>query len=175
VPLSNDSKPPKQWVVVQLSSSGEREKNLINLTKSVHRILKVPLDVFIPATSQKARDDESTIFYMDGYLFVEYRPGIIYSRLNSTSNFEIVLQASRLGYHILTDKDINPLKEGVKNMTVSRLSVGDNVKVLKGTFKNLTGIVSLVHENGESVQINLRLSSKPVLIDYPASYLVKII
>lgn len=174
MPSSKDSSPSKKWIVVQLSQNGEREKNLKTLEKSVHRILRSTVEVFIPATSQKARNDVSTVFYMDGYIFVEFKSGVIYSKLNNSSNFEMVLQNSKTGYYLLDNAEIAPLQKGVRDMVVNTFEVGDTVKVLKGSFKNLTGIVSLIHDGGEQVQINLHLSSKPVLIDYPTSYLSKI-
>ena len=171
--MSSPTDSDKQWVVVQLSPTGEREKNLKSLEKAITRSLKSPLMVFIPAASQKAREDEQTIFYLDGYIFVEFKPNVPYHKLNGTHFFELVLSHRRTGLQLLKDKDLQPLRNGVEALKASHFMVGDDVKVLKGTFKNLSGTVSFIYENGETVQINLKLSSKPVLIDYPSSYLVK--
>jgi len=59
-------------------------------------------------------------------------------------------------------------------MKIGTFAKDDRVQVVKGSFKNLTGVVSLVYEGGEQVQLDLGLQSKPVLIDYPASYIKKI-
>ncbi len=172
--MSSQKDSDRKWVVVQLTQSGEREKNLASLEKNVFRSLKAELTVFIPAASQKAREDTQVVFFMDGYIFVEYRMGINYHRLNNSHYFEFVLADRRNSYRLLNDSEIEPLRRGVENLKAGKLQIGDSVKVLKGTFKNLTGTVSFVYESGENVQINLKLSSKPVLIDYPSSYLLKI-
>lgn len=178
MPSSTGSSKPdplkNQWVVVQLSSNGEHEKSLDHIVRAVHRILKVPLNVFIPAISEKVREDMQTMFYMDGYIFVEFRPGINYNKLNATNYFELVLKSNRENYALLSDDKIRPLKSGTDALKIGSFAKGDKVKVLKGTFKNLTGIISAVYDNGDKVQLNLQLSSKPVLMDYPSSYVVKI-
>ncbi len=163
-----------KWVVVQLSNSGEHEKNMSTLERSVHRILRTSLSVFIPAANQKARGDVNVQFIMDGYIFVEYRSDIQYQRLSGTTYFDYILTSGQKQLHLVTDKEILPIKKGVENLRKSLLSVGDNIKVTKGSFKNLVGVVSSVYEDGESVQISVGLVSKPLLIDYPASYLVKL-
>lgn len=166
--------PGRRWVVVQLSQNGEHEMNLTNISKSVDRILKRKCEVFIPATTQKARSDKQTIFYMDGYIFVEYIDGVQYYRLNGTTYFESIISLGRDKPNLLHDSDLAPLKRGTEALKMGTFKVGEEVKVIKGTFKNLTGSVSAVYGDGEQIQINVKLASKPMLIDYPASYVVKI-
>ncbi len=176
MPSSKGSKPDiisKQWVVVQLSSNGEHEKSLPLIEKTVKRILKIDLDIFIPAVTEKVREDNLTMFYMDGYIFVEFRNGINYNKLSNTNYFEAVLMSGLNRLSLLNDSDIAPLRKGTASLRAGSLAKGDKVKVLKGTFKNLTGVISAVYDN-EKVQLNLNLSSKPLLIDYPSSYLSKI-
>lgn len=172
--MSSPTDSDKRWVIIQITSLAEKEKNLDRIVRSVHRILKSPLSVFIPAANQKVREDNQIIYYLDGYLFIEYNVKINYNKLNGSPYFEMALFNKRTGYYTIPDSDVEPLRQGVAKLTVRGLEVGDEVKVLKGTFKNLTGQVSAVYDKGENVQINLKLASKPVLIDYPASYLVKI-
>ena len=181
MPSSNDSpKTPKvkiqrKWVVVQLSHAGEREKNISALEKSVKRIVG-QLEVFVPAASQSTkdgvRDDSNTMFYMDGYVFVEYRSGVNYGKLSDTTYFSSVLAVGR-EYHLLNDSDINPLKKGVQKMKIGSFSEGDEVKVVKGTFKDLPGKVTIVYDGNEVVQVETGFLSKRMLIDFPSSYLKK--
>lgn len=165
----------KRWVVVQLSQNGEHETNLTSITKSVERLLKRKLETFIPATTQKVRSDQQTIFYMDGYIFVEYYDGVPYHRLNQTTYFESIVSFGRDRLNLVHDRDIAPLRKGVDSLKVGLFKIGDEVKVIKGTFKNLTGTVSAVYDGGEQIQLNVKLSSKPMLIDYPSSYVVKVV
>jgi len=163
-----------KWVVLQLSSSGEHEKSISVLEKSVLRILRQQVSIFIPAANQKARDDTNVQFIMDGYIFVEYKPEVPYNRLIGTTYFETVLSNSRRQYQLVTDAEILPIRRGVEKLKKSGLNVGDHIKVAKGSFKNLVGYVSSVYDDGENVQVSVGLVSKPLLIDYPASYLVKL-
>jgi len=172
VPSSIDS--GKRWVIIQITPLAEKEKKLERITRSVHRILKSTPEVFIPAANQKVRDDNQVLFYMDGYLFVEFVPSLNYNKLNGTAYFEMALHHKKTGFYTIPDSDIDPMRVGVSNLMHSTFKIGESVKVLKGTFKNLTGVISAVYDNGDNVQINLKLASKPVLIDYPASYLEKI-
>ena len=164
----------KKWVVVQLSPSAEKEKNLSVFQRSVKRYLKKDLEVFVPAANLAAREDNHVMFYMDGYIFIEYADGVDYSKLNETVYFANVLTQGRSGVCCINDSEIQIMRKGVESMKVGKFAKNDEVKVLKGSFKNLTGRVSEVYDGGEFVQIDVGLLSKPLLIDYPANYLVKL-
>jgi len=169
--ISADS---KKWVIVQLSTSAEKEKNLSAFSKSVKRHLGKELAVFVPAATLSAREDNHVVYYMEGYIFVEYFKGINYNRLNDTAYFSNVLTHPSTGVHLIDDSEISHLRKGMAEMKIGAFSKGDEVKVTKGSFKNMTGKVSFVYDGGESVQIDVGLKSKPYLIDYPANYLVKL-
>ena len=110
---------------------------------------------------------------MDGYIFVEFKQDIQYQKLSGTTYFDYVLTDSRRKLQLVTDEEILPIRKGVEELKKSCLCIGDRIKVVKGSFKNLMGVVTSVYDDGESVQVSVGLVSKPLLIDYPASYLVK--
>ena len=59
-----------QWVVVQLSSTGEKEEDIDILKQSARKILnRGDVEIFVPAISPKVRDESQTIFFMEGYVF----------------------------------------------------------------------------------------------------------
>jgi hypothetical protein len=174
---------PRQWVIVQLTPTGEREERISVLSNSVNRILKHKLEVFIPAISQTAREDSHTIAFMEGYIFVEYREDVPYLRLNETTFFSTVLCNSQRGgdrsprYSLLDDTQLNPLREGMDNLKYGDFCIGDAVKVIKGSYKNLRGRVTSIMEDGDRgqiVQITRDLLSKPLLLAFPITYLEKI-
>lgn len=171
---SKDSSSGKKWVVVSLSPNAEKEKNINIFARSVKRHLGKDLEVFVPAANLSAREDTTLQFYMDGYIFIEYVQGVNYMKLNETNLFSFVLSKPSTGICLVSDADILPMREGVKTMRVGSFVKNDEVKVVKGSFKNLTGRVSEVYDGGEFVQIDIGLLSKPMLIDYPANYLVKV-
>jgi transcription antitermination factor NusG len=167
-----------KWVIVQLTPLGEREKNINLIVRSAHRILGKQLEVFIPAVSQKVRDESQTMFYMDGYVFVSHVEGIPYLKLSDTMYFSSVLiQTTTINgvrkrtFSLLSDNDIAPMKAGMQTLKLGSFKEGQSVKIVKGNFKNLQAKVSYIHEGGESAQVHVKLRSKPILIDFPVSYL----
>ena len=172
--------PPNRtkWAIVQLTSLGEREKNLALLTRSVQRILGKTLEVFVPAVSQKVRDESQTMFYMDGYVFVKFEEGVNYQKLADTTYFSCVLThissvggERRKAYSTLEDKEIAPMRVGMQNLKLGVFSEGQKVRIMKGSFKNLQAVVSYVHDGTETVQVYVNLRSKKILMDFPSSYL----
>lgn len=171
--------PPSKWVIVQLTTAGEREKDLALLTRSVQRILGRKQDVFIPAVSQKVRDESHTMFYMDGYVFVRHDEGVPYLRLQETTYFNHVLtkpgpDRGRRIFCLLDDRDLAPMRRGMQDMKLGEYSEGQKVKIIKGNYKNLQAVISYAHDDGEHVQVYVDLSSKKILMDFPTSYLVKL-
>ncbi len=165
-----------KWVVVQLSPMGEKEKNLEMIKKSARQILKSDIEMFIPAMSQKVRNESQTVFFMDGYVFIKHVDGLPYHKLNETTYFLNVLSKINLDkkrvYSLLDDKALDPMRSGVQNMRMNKFIEDENVKVIKGNFRNLIGKIISVSDGGENVQVSIDLRSKKMIIDFPASYLV---
>lgn len=170
-------------MAVELSSTGEREENLPLIISSARKILGRPdIKVFVPAFSQKRMiDDSCTMFYMDGYAFVEFRPDIQYLKLRDTTFFRDVLcQPGPKGgygpkYSLIENKDLNPLRVGMQELKTRGFSIGDPVIVVRGFHKNLLGKVSMIHEGSEKVQIHIaHLSSKPLMMDFPVTFLERV-
>jgi len=166
-----------KWVVVGLSPAGERETNISAIARAVKRILGRDVEVFVPAVSQQARDESHTAFYMDGYIFIRYQDGVPYAKLQDTMYFGQVLCCHDRGsvtYSLVDDRVLEPLRKGVKGLSVCKFAMGDQVCVIKGEFRNLKGTVRLIYEGGETVQVDVSQRSKPMLIDFPAIYLQKV-
>lgn len=169
--------PLKKWVIVQLTSLGEKEKDLNVFARAVLRHLRKPLDVFVPAVSQQVRQESRTTFYMDGYIFVAYDPTVNYLKLQDTALFSIVLRApvkKQIVYHLLDDRQLDGMRAGMNAMRVHRFNVSDTVQVMHGSYKKLTGEISYVSDDGEQAQVYINLRSKKLLIDFPSSYLKKV-
>ena len=162
------------WVIVQLSPLGEREKDLRLLSKSVCHILGRTIDVFVPAVSQAARGDSVTTFYMDGYIFVRHMPGVPYSNLADTPYFSSVLTGPGGKFALLKDEALDSMRDGMDQLQSVRLVEGDSVRVVEGKYKNLTGRISCTYEDSKVVQLSFEKRSKKMLIDFPVTYLKKI-
>ncbi len=165
-----------KWVAVQLSNTGEKEKNLDLIKRFIFKTLKNNVEVFIPSVSLKRQDESQTFCFMEGYIFIRYQEGINYFSLESAPYFKLVLKnpSGSIPYSLIDDKNINPMKDGLDNMKKSPFTVGDRVKVMKGDYKRLEGEVSLVSDDSETIQIFINMSSKKLLIDFPSSYLKKV-
>lgn len=170
--------PPPKWVVVQLTSLGEREKNIDIIVRSARRILG-DVEVFIPATIQKMRDESHTMVYMDGYVFVRFIEGVSYLKLQETAYFKAVLCTPGSGgkktYCLIDDFVLDKMRDGVKNLETQggSFSPGEDVKVIKGTLKNLRGKVIVFYDN--KVQVHVSLQSKPVIFEFPPGHLEKVV
>jgi transcription antitermination factor NusG len=165
--------------VVQLTSLGEREKNIDIITRAVRRILG-EIDVFVPAVVQKVREESHTMVYMDGYVFVKFVEGVNYLKLQETTFFKCVLctpgSNGRKTYHLLDNFVLDKMRDGVKGLKTSSVtfSNGQDVKVTKGTYKDLRGKVIDSYADGTKVQVHLyQLLSKPVIIEFPPGHLEK--
>ena len=166
-----------KWVVVGLSSAGERETNIEAMTAVIRRVLGAKLEVFVPAISKKAREESQTTFYMDGYIFVKYQDGISYTKLQDMAYFDHVLCCRSKGvisYSLVEDEVLNPLREGVENLSTCIFAIGDHVKVVRGEFRLLKGVVCVIHDGGETVLVDVSQRSKLMMIDFPVTYLEKI-
>ena len=171
----------RDWVVVELTPTGEREKNLESIRKNARKILNdKTIEVFIPSVVQKVRDEFHILPFMEGYVFILHKPGLNFMRLQETNYFRSVLtkpvfdgKRKRYTLSFLSDKDLDKLRSGMQNVVKSGFSEGDIVKVVRGNYKNLKAEVIQAYEDGQHVQVYVNLASKKILLDFPASYLVK--
>jgi transcription antitermination factor NusG len=172
----------KKWVCVELTHAGEKEKNLSLITKSARRILKnKEVEVFIPAVTQKVRDESSILSFMEGYVFIAYQDNILYTKLQETNYFRSVLtkpvyegRRKRRVLSLLDDSELRPMRKGMESLNRGDFKPGDSVKVKKGNYKNLNAEVIIVFEDEQIVQVYVELRSKKILLDFPASYLSKV-
>lgn len=177
VPKAPPELPPK-WVVVQLTSLGEREKNIEIISRAVRRLLG-EIEVFVPAFIQKVREESHTMVYMDGYVFVRFIEGVNYLKLQETTFFKCVLctpgSNGKRTYHLLDNFVLDKMRDGVKGLKAQTAdyNIGQDVRITKGQLKGLRGKVMLVYEDGKKIQVHVPLASKPVLIEFPPTHLEK--
>lgn len=169
---SPDESKQNRWVVVGLSTIGERESNVKLLSDAVRGTLGVQLEIFVPAVSKKHAS-----YYMDGYIFVKYVPGVQYMKLQDTQYFNQVLRSGRgqdVAYSLVDDSTLAPLRKAVKKFGICKFAENDHVRVVKGEYKGMDGHIIAIYDGGETVQVDMSRRSKPVLADYPVIYLEKI-
>jgi hypothetical protein len=166
---------PKKWVVVELTHSGEQEKDSRTLTRAIHRMLGRPLNVFVPSLSTDVREDSQILVYMDGYIFIEYQEGVQYMRLRDTSYFNEVLCASRGSapvYSLIEDDQLNGIKKDMESIRNVEFELDDPVVVKSGTNRGMRGVVMDVQ--GDEITVKHPTRSKPCLLSYKSTYLTKV-
>lgn len=176
-----DDSSERNWVIVELTPTGEREKNLESIRKNIHKIMRdKTLEVFIPSVVQKVRDEFHILPFMEGYIFVGHKPDLNFMKLQETNYFRAVLtrpvfdgKRRRQTLSFLKDRDLDKMRAGMQKAARSGFSEGDVVKVIRGNYKNLKAEVIQSYEDGQNVQVYVNLASKKVLLDFPASYLIK--
>lgn len=187
VSIPPPSTTPSQWVVVQLTSLGEREKNIQLIVRSARQIIsRKDLEVFVPAINQKGLDDSLTTWYSEGYVFIQYEPGVGYHKLGETTYFSSVLSSmsqvngeKKRIYSLLTDKELSHMRTGMHDLkvTASRFKIDQKVKIIKGSYRGLPGKVAFLYDDGDKVQVFVPLRSIKetggLLMDFHASYLQK--
>ncbi len=179
-PLNDGSAVHKQWVVVELTHSGEQEKDSKTLTRAIHRILGRPLRVFVPSLSTDVRSDSQVLVYMDGYVFIEYQEGIQYMRLRDTSYFNEVLCSSKGSssrgtspmYALVGDDKLDSIRKDMESIRNVEFELDDNVIVKSGTNRGMRGIVMDVQ--GDEITVKHPTRSKPCLLSYKSTYLTKV-
>jgi transcription antitermination factor NusG len=177
-----------QWVVVQLTPVGEREKNLQLIIRSARQILKnKDIEVFVPAINQKGQDDSLTTWFSEGYVFIKYYPDIGYHKLSETNYFSSVLSTmtqvnreKKRMYSLLSDKDLAPMRTGMQDLKTvsSKFREDQEVKITKGNYKDMPGTIAQIYEGGEKIQVFVHLKSIKgggIFMDFPASYLQKVV
>lgn len=172
-----------KWVIVELSHAGEKEKDLNSIRRSARKILKSKdIDIFIPAITQVVREESHILAYMEGYIFILYDESISYLRLQETVYFKSVLTRpvvynryrNRQILSLLSDRELNPMRDGVERLNVRDFSPGEQIKIIKGNYRNLKAEVIQVYEDKKLVQVYVSLKSKQILLDFPSSYLERI-
>lgn len=168
---------PLQWVIVELSSAGEKESDLKAVANAARRLLANPkLEVFIPAMSQGVRQDSHTTVYMEGYAFVQFFPGIQYSKLRETMYFRDVLRCRTSGgpsYALLPDSQVRKMRAEMEKVKIPEFEIGSKARILRGEFKGMRGTINEVYPDKQTVLFSANLGSKPLLVEYPYSFVKK--
>ncbi len=115
-------------------------------------------------------------------MFIKYTDDVPFLKLQETTYFQTVLcqlsvvnGSRKRTFSFLHDKDLEPMKRGMQSLKVREFGKGQEVKIIKGTYKNLVGKVNMVHDDNEHIQVFVGLKSKQILMDFPSSYLVQVI
>jgi len=151
-------------------------KNMdINIIReNIYKKIGRSCEVFIPAVTSSIRDTHRTIYYIDGYMFIEYKHDINYNKILEYEVVEHILtDLGTRNYSFISDKEIQKMKEemDIKIKNINRILAGDEVVVVSGTYKNIQGIVTKI--DGDTAYVEISLRSGDRIIDFPLNYLTK--
>lgn len=158
-----------EWVIVELTSHGEKEPPALVLAAATKILGKC--EVYIPALETKVGDDKDIHYLMPGYAFVrKERAERDYRRLEETRLFQSVLR--RAGKVATVDGTyIEGLREKLRTEVNQGIGVGDSVLICSGPYKNIEATVITEIPEDCKVQVHIELRSKQSIVSLPRSAL----
>lgn len=166
---------PVEWVVLELTSQGEDEDPEV-LRKAFSRILKGG-EVFIPAAISIVGDSRVVHKLIDNYVFVKRTfPDPFFLKLEGTRYVSCVLTVSgnssiQRRIACVSEADIEKMRRQIYVETEQGIEVGDEVEVMSGPYKGITGKIIEEIPETDSVQVYISLRSKQALVTLPRSFL----
>jgi 5'-3' exonuclease/transcription antitermination factor NusG len=167
-----------EWVVLELSPQGE-EEDPEALYSAIRRLLKVEVDIFVPASISNVGESRVVHKLIDNYVFVRRTlPDNAFMRLEGTRFIASVLTINRSTSGNSTrqvtcvkDADIEKMRRQIHVETEQGIEVGDEVQVMSGPYKGINGRVIEEINETDSVQVFIKLRSKQAIVTLPRSFL----
>ena len=149
-----------------------------SLDRSLRYDLNIDADfpIFIPATTIKKGHRTSTVYLLEGYVFVAsgLMPETRYFRLEKKSYVEQVISTSSGPHNIRTlsvipDSQIQSLRRQLQGIIGAEVAIGDNVKIIEGTYKGLEGVVE--GKGRDTAYVHFQLRSMNVITGIPLVFI----
>lgn len=151
------------WVALELTRAGEMKVEEGTLEKTLRRDLDVSSEsgVFIPSMTFKKNGRNVTLHLMEGYAFVASGlPEVTYFALEKTAYINKVMSTKAAGgmrvLSVIENTYIQELQEQMRGLLSSSISVGEQVRVLGGTYSCLEGEVLEMEQDNAIIHIQLR-------------------
>lgn len=149
-----------------------------SLEQSLRYDLKVDSDfpIFIPATTIKKGHRTSTVYLLEGYVFVAsgLMPETRYFRLEDKSYIEQVISAQSGPHRIRTlsvipDSQIRALRRQLQSIIGAEVEIGDKVRIVEGTYRGLEGVVE--GKGQDMAYVHFVLRSMNVITGVPLAFI----
>lgn len=160
-----DQRDDLTWVTLELTPLGEDRVRDGTLEKILREELGVENDfpIFVPATTYVKGGNQVTLILMEGYAFVASGlDDTTYFRLEKKPHVAKVLSSQEGGSWkirtplVVANAQIKNLRRHLQEQAAVGVSVGDEVRVLHGRYRNLDGVVQDLQGENASVEIKLR-------------------
>jgi transcription antitermination factor NusG len=133
------------------------------------------VDYFIPIHHESMGSYTSTSVLIEGYVFIkdclEARQGI--NNLHESRVFSGALFYSGK-YQTVNSEIIKNLKRKLRNSLKKKMTNGTKVLILGGIFKNLTGEVIGIEDNGKKIMVKIKRISREIIAPIPSTLLKEV-
>lgn len=165
------------WVVVELSSQGEKEiEEIPGILKKI--LASKSSEVFIPIFWSEESICKEKFHLFDGYVFCKSDcPEENFFSIEDDPHFRCILTNLRDGIRVIEfvpESKIKSLKNQLSKLVLKDIDEGDFVEILDGTCKSLKGEVLNKDDHIALVSIS-DLRSTELLIEVPISSLKKVL
>lgn len=164
----------ERWLILELNDALE-DVNYRDIKGAIVMVFGNEVDYFIPIHQERMGSYTSTSILMEGYVFVkdclEARQGI--NNLHESKIFVRALFYSGK-FQTVNSDEINGLKRKLRNSLKKKMENGTKVLILGGIFKNLTGEVIGVENNGKEIMVKIKRISRECIAPIPSTLLEEI-
>jgi transcription antitermination factor NusG len=159
------------WLILELNDIAEGV-GYREIESAIITTFGCDVDYFIPIHHEKMGSYTSTSTLMEGYAFVRDTPEARASIINLRDQriFARILHHSGK-FQTVDAQTIAVLKRKLKNSLKRRFDVGSKVFVMDGIFKNLTGEVIGIEDDGKQVMIKIKRVSREMIAPVPSTLL----
>jgi len=163
MPGRGDRRDDTNWVVIELTRSGEQRAEEGTLARILQETLGVSEHpVFIPAATYNRSGNRVTIHLMEGYVFLAAGlSDVQYLALEEKSPYVKKVLISRGGgglpvLSVLPDREVEEMRRKLREHIAADIEANMRVMVNQGTYAKLDGLVIDVDDEEARVLIELR-------------------
>jgi transcription antitermination factor NusG len=169
-----DKRDEKTWITLELTTLGEIKVDEGCLEKILKRELSEGAEIFIPVSRYVQNGRKVTLHLLEGYIFISSGlDDMEYFDLEHTPYIETVFSTvNPKGMRVLStisNSYVEDMKDQLRGMSCKGLSSGDEINIVKGAYRKLTGKIVGFEEDVAFVSINLR--SLSAIVELPNAYL----
>lgn len=170
-----DHRDGKTWVTLELTTLGEIKVEEGILEKIIRKeVSDDNIEIFIPVSQYRQNGRKVTLHLLEGYFFISTGlDDMSYFDLEHTPYIENVFSTiTPNGLRVLStikNDYIEDMKNQLRGMSCKGLKQGDEVNIVMGAYKKLTG--TLIEMEDEKVYVSINLRSLSAIVELPNAYI----
>lgn len=157
------------WLIIELSDLGENATHA-ELQCALEEMLGDDVEFFIPTHYEQVGSYISINTIIEGYVFVKDSPGarIRIANLRDYRYFRGVLGSGKK-FHTVNSRAVGGLRQKLRKSLSKRLKLGTKVRILDGTFADLTGEVIGLEDSGKRIIVHIHRPSRDMIVPVPST------